>query len=96
MAFCVALLVVTLGLNIANVGINARDWLVQVHESYASSIVPSNGKDSEFILTYGGTPIGLAAAFISLASNLCATMLVGVKAWYVTLTPSHASVLLTE
>ncbi|KZV60525.1 hypothetical protein PENSPDRAFT_593945 [Peniophora sp. CONT] len=41
-----------------------------------------NANDSEIIPTYGAQYVGLAAAFVSLASNLCATILVGIKAWY--------------
>ncbi|KZV67780.1 hypothetical protein PENSPDRAFT_41969 [Peniophora sp. CONT] len=47
-----------------------------------SHLLPTeNLKDSEIIDTFGGTYVGLASAFVSLASNLCATILVGTKFW---------------
>ena len=42
---------------------------------------PENALDSEVLPTFGETTVGLAAAFMSLASNACATGLVGLKAW---------------
>ncbi|VDC05456.1 unnamed protein product [Peniophora sp. CBMAI 1063] len=73
LALGAALLITTLGLNIANIiskaGIQASRGIIY------------NDKDSEIIATYGETSIGLAAAFVSLASNFCATVLVGLKAW---------------
>ena len=69
-----ALLVTTLGLNIANI--------VEQTTLHTSNGVVPNYQDTENIPTYGETSIGLAAAFVSLASNLCATVLVGVKTWY--------------
>ncbi|VDB85191.1 unnamed protein product [Peniophora sp. CBMAI 1063] len=75
-AFGLTLSVVILGLNVANVGINAHEQI----DFDTVKAVNGNSSDSEFIATYGSTAIGLAAAFISLGSNLCATILVGVKA----------------
>ena len=37
--------------------------------------------DSEVLPTFGDNSIGLATAFMSLASNVCATVLVALKAW---------------
>ncbi|KZV66946.1 hypothetical protein PENSPDRAFT_654467 [Peniophora sp. CONT] len=76
LAFGSALLVTTLGLNIANIVVNAR-----VRLDISASQIHENDHDTEIISTYGGNYLGLAAAFISLGSNLCATMLVGIKAW---------------
>ena len=72
-----ALLVATLGLNIANIVVLER---ITVNSRWFRV---KNHRDSEIISTYGLTPIGLAAAFVSLASNFCATGLVGIKAWCV-------------
>ncbi|KZV59880.1 hypothetical protein PENSPDRAFT_376926 [Peniophora sp. CONT] len=41
----------------------------------------NNMLDSEVLPTFGANSIGLAAAYMSLASNVCATLLVGLKAW---------------
>lgn len=80
--FGAALLVTTSGLNIANMiaqaGIQARRGIAY------------NGQDSEIIVTYGETSIGLAAAFMSLTSNLCATAIVGLKAWYAVLCTTYS------
>ncbi|VDC05459.1 unnamed protein product [Peniophora sp. CBMAI 1063] len=70
--FGVTLLVTTLGLNIVNIVHTTRD---SISES------TFNDKDTEFVGTFGTNSVGLAAAFLSLASNLCATILVGIKAW---------------
>ena len=70
-----ALLVTTLGLNIANI-------LSQENIVIGGEQGGLNNKDTEAIAIYGQTSVGLAAAFVSLSSNLCATVLVGVKAWY--------------
>ena len=75
--FSAALLVATLGLNIANIVVLER---ITVNSRWFRV---KNHRDSEIISTYGLTPIGLAAAFVSLASNFCATVLVGIKAWCV-------------
>ncbi|KZV59879.1 hypothetical protein PENSPDRAFT_376882 [Peniophora sp. CONT] len=72
LAFGIAAFVTVLGLNIANI--------VGVADSRVFRGVV-NLKDSEFFVIYGITSIGLAAAFVSLASNLCATALVGLKIW---------------
>ncbi|KZV59876.1 hypothetical protein PENSPDRAFT_376842 [Peniophora sp. CONT] len=72
-----AMLVTTLGLNIANVVAEAKLAGIDIvtPEGFA------NDKDSEMIVIYGLQSVGLAAAFFSLASNLCATALVGLKIW---------------
>lgn len=80
-AFATVLLLTNLGLNIANFVV-----IPQYGRNFEepSNLLPSeNLKDSEVIDTYGGSYVGLASAFVSLASNLCATMLVGTKFWYV-------------
>ena len=77
LAFAAALLITTLGLNIANI-VSQADFEATLKVTY-------NEQDSETLPTYGQTSIGLAAAFVSLTSNLCATALVGLKAWYATL-----------
>lgn len=92
LALGAALLVTTLGLNIANIVSEAGFQALpgDLFDDQDSGIIPDdkdsgiipNEKDSEIISTYGETSIGLAAAFVSLASNLCATALVGLKAWY--------------
>ncbi|KZV60071.1 hypothetical protein PENSPDRAFT_367569 [Peniophora sp. CONT] len=73
--FGAAMLVATFGLNIANI--------VEQAELHSGNRVVHgiNHKDVEIIVTYGQTLTGLAAAFLSLASNLCATALVGLKIW---------------
>ena len=71
----VTLLVTTFGLNIANI--------VETATLRTTSGVTFNDNDTETIPTYGETSVGLAAAIVSLAGNLCATALVGFKAWYV-------------
>ena len=74
-----ALLVSTLSLNIANiVGVARRELDV--------FLVPTAGfkeniQDTEIVSTYGANSIGLAAAFVSLASNFTATALVGFRFW---------------
>ncbi|KZV66935.1 hypothetical protein PENSPDRAFT_67793 [Peniophora sp. CONT] len=74
--FGTVLLVTTTALNITN-GI----VLVVGTADRAGSGIILNSKDSELLFTYGSNSIGLAAAFMSLISNLCATALVGLKAW---------------
>ena len=71
------LLVATLALNIANIVVLER--ITKDYHWFRAK----NHRDSEIISTYGFTPIGLASAFVSLASNFCATVLVGIKAWCV-------------
>ncbi|KZV63845.1 hypothetical protein PENSPDRAFT_197642 [Peniophora sp. CONT] len=73
----VALLSATLGLNIANVVANA---LYQLN-AFINDGVSGNKDDTEILPTYGVSHVGLAAAFLSLASNLCATTLVGIRVW---------------
>ena len=63
--------------NIANI-VSQADFEATLKVTY-------NEQDTETLPTYGQTSIGLAAAFVSLTSNLCATALVGIKAWYVTM-----------
>ncbi|KZV60077.1 hypothetical protein PENSPDRAFT_694595 [Peniophora sp. CONT] len=72
--FAATVLVTTLALNIANIVVIAAGLRAGKFDD-----ATVNSKDTEFITTYGGTTIGLAAAFISLASNLCATILGSVK-----------------
>lgn len=48
----------------------------------SAGLSTGNKLDSEVIPTFGDNSIGLAAAFMSLASNVCATGLVGLKVWY--------------
>ncbi|KZV60433.1 hypothetical protein PENSPDRAFT_594080 [Peniophora sp. CONT] len=74
--FGAVLLATTLGLNIANITASARE------ELFESNSGPQKIDDVELIATYGTQYVGLAAAFVSLAGNFCATLLVGVKAWY--------------
>ena len=83
--FSAALLVATLGLNIANIVVIKR-IMVDSHGFRAR-----NSRDSEIISTYGLTPIGLAAAFVSLASNFTATALVGFRFWCVMYACFHPS-----
>ncbi|VDB94246.1 unnamed protein product [Peniophora sp. CBMAI 1063] len=70
-ALSVALVLTTTALTVANI------------VSLAGFVSTSTGNmlDSEVIPTFGDNSIGLAAAFLSLASNICATSLVGLKAW---------------
>ncbi|KZV66951.1 hypothetical protein PENSPDRAFT_688549 [Peniophora sp. CONT] len=75
-AFGSALLVATLGLNLANIIVTARARLT-LHGTQ----IAENDQDTEIITIYGGNYLGLAAAFVSLASNACATVLVGLKVW---------------
>lgn len=75
-AFAAAVLVTTAVLNIANIAVLQGTLLSPDFK------LPKDFVNSWSVTTYGGTSVGLAAAFLSLASNLCATMLVGLKAWY--------------
>lgn len=88
-AFGGVFLVAILGLNIANIVGNACG----IFGDYGGS--GYNYQDSEVVSTYGTNAVGLAAAFISLASNFCATMLVAIKAWYVIFPLVCSSFLLT-
>ncbi|KZV60073.1 hypothetical protein PENSPDRAFT_694593 [Peniophora sp. CONT] len=75
--FGAAMLITTLGLNIANIVAEAPFAGFNI-EGFAGF---ANDNDSEIIVTYGLQSVGLAAAFFSLASNTCATALVGLKIW---------------
>lgn len=72
-----AFLLAILGLNIANITEDARVQLV----AYTAGIA-ENKHDTEIISIYGASLLGLLTAFVSLACNLCATTLVGVRVWY--------------
>ncbi|KZV66942.1 hypothetical protein PENSPDRAFT_654464 [Peniophora sp. CONT] len=80
LAFAALLLTATLALNLA--------YIVQrlAPSSTADLFKYSNSrKDHETLAPtdyYGNTIFGIAAAFMSLASNACATALVGLKAWW--------------
>ena len=76
-----ALIVATCTLNVANiVAIGSESPYVDV--GFAPNIQNSfNAKNIGPASTYGAQNVGLAAAFLSLTSNLCATILVGVRAW---------------
>ncbi|VDC06863.1 unnamed protein product [Peniophora sp. CBMAI 1063] len=70
LVFAVGLALVTLALNIVNVVVTADN----------------NGYQNKFLVqqnvpVFSETILGIMAAFISLASNACATMLVGIKVW---------------
>ncbi|VDB93779.1 unnamed protein product [Peniophora sp. CBMAI 1063] len=75
LALGVAFLSAILGLNIANFVGTARG----VYGDFGGS--GYNYLDLEIVYTFGTNPVGLAAAFVSLASNFCATVLVAIKAW---------------
>lgn len=68
--FAAVSLFTTFGLNVANV------------VATASFVAAAPIFDKEIVPTYGGTSVGLVTVFVSLTSNLCATMLVAVKVWY--------------
>ncbi len=98
-AFGAILLVATLGLNVANIAVRARDYssVNSIPYEGADAIGNAGGLSqlgvgsreeyySEAFAIYDGNFIGLSAALLSLASNLCATILVGIKAWCVTIT----------
>ena len=75
-ALAIALLVVNAGLNVVDVVLVIRGLVF-----FKSPPRTRFGTLSK----YGQSWIGVAAAFfaVSMASNLCATLLVGLKAWYV-------------
>ncbi|VDB96659.1 unnamed protein product [Peniophora sp. CBMAI 1063] len=76
LAFATVLIIAISVFNVLN--------LVWDGASVKLSAIPSPGfnvGDTEIIVIYGKTYVGLAAAFVSLASNACATALVGLKAW---------------
>ncbi|VDB85194.1 unnamed protein product [Peniophora sp. CBMAI 1063] len=66
----------TLALNIANIVLRTSRLLDDAREE-----VQTNLNASETISIYGKNYVGLAAMFLSLASNLLATVLVATKAW---------------
>ncbi|VDB85184.1 unnamed protein product [Peniophora sp. CBMAI 1063] len=69
-------LIILLALNVANiVGIAAIQF------GQGTSMTELNTQDSEVLPTYGMIYVGVGAAFMSLATNLSATLLVGLKAW---------------
>ena len=70
------LVITTLVLNITNISFLGKALIQEVDEFNIST----NIRDSEILITYGLSTIGLAAAFVSLASNFSATVLVGLKA----------------
>lgn len=72
------LLVVTMtALNIANIVLIADAILgLTLSSTFSNEFV-----DLELIYTYGLSTVGLSAAFMSLASNFGATLLVGWKTW---------------
>ena len=72
------LLVSTAALNIANLAFRAGARPFSLNDGG----VAQNYSDSEIILTYGSNYVGIAAALVSLASNLMATILVAFKIWY--------------
>ena len=74
-AFATLLVITTLALNIANISFIGRALFQEGSEN-----IFTNTRDSEILITYGLSDIGLAAAFVSLASNFSATVLVGLKA----------------
>lgn len=68
-----ALLATTVALNLANIIVVAR-------MGSTKDIVGNDNNESGPI--YDGSAVGLVAAFVSLASNFCATIIVGIRAWY--------------
>ncbi|VDB85218.1 unnamed protein product [Peniophora sp. CBMAI 1063] len=69
-AFAAVLLATTLALSFLNIASNA-----------STANFGFNGEDSEILhAAYAQTTIGLSTAFVSLMSNACATILVGIKA----------------
>ncbi|KZV66950.1 hypothetical protein PENSPDRAFT_68349 [Peniophora sp. CONT] len=70
--FTAFMAVTLLGINILNV--------ISLY-GYSLRPSPAGADDTEIISTYGKTSFGLAAAFLSLASNACATALVALKVW---------------
>ena len=74
LAFAAVAALGTSALNIANL-----IWLSATQKDVFSASVSTT--DTEVVPIYGLSHVSLAAAFISLASNVCATFLVGLKAW---------------
>ncbi|KZV67783.1 hypothetical protein PENSPDRAFT_653796 [Peniophora sp. CONT] len=79
LALGAALLVTSLGLSFVNIlGVAG----IQFGTYNTTDFGPVNADDSEDLPTYGVLSVGIAAAFMSLAINLCATILVGlVRVW---------------
>lgn len=71
------------GLSLVSFALNVTN----IRQIRGSDPFPNNAltrvEDKESFATFGQTTIGLAAAFMSLFSNVCATVLVGAKTWYV-------------
>ncbi|KZV65250.1 hypothetical protein PENSPDRAFT_551744, partial [Peniophora sp. CONT] len=74
LALAAGLSLVTFALNVTNI-VRVR------HLDLVPNIDFPRIEDTEVFATFGQTTIGLAAAFMSLSSNVCATVLVGAKAW---------------
>lgn len=87
LAFAAVLLITILGLNVTNIVVLERSFV----DFPVSSAITFNPLDLENTPTYGATSIGIAAAFVSLASNVCATALVASKAWYDLVTHGNSS-----
>ncbi|VDB98898.1 unnamed protein product [Peniophora sp. CBMAI 1063] len=68
-----ALIIATIGLNLVNI----IDTAI-LHTSWGT---PGSTDYENIVEIYGQSPVGLAAVFMSLASNICATTLVGFKVW---------------
>lgn len=75
LVFASLLLVLTCVFNVTNIieSANQLGWFAVIG-------LPSEGDTELITTTYGGSNVGLATAFLSLVSNSCATILVGVKA----------------
>ncbi|KZV60428.1 hypothetical protein PENSPDRAFT_760003 [Peniophora sp. CONT] len=69
------------GLIAATLGVNITSSVVIARRLLDPTPVTENNSDWALLFSYGTKYVGLAGAFMSLASNLCATVLVGVKAW---------------
>ena len=82
-AFAAILLLTTLGFNMADIVLITRKFVT--YDASTSSNGSTAITGSGIITAYGRSDAGLAAAFLSLmlASNICATLLVGIKTWYV-------------
>ncbi|VDC02727.1 unnamed protein product [Peniophora sp. CBMAI 1063] len=74
LALGATLIATTVGLNLANIVINSRGRFAIYNEDHYENV-----HNTEVMATYGGNYVGLAAAFLSLMSNLSATVLVGIK-----------------
>ncbi|KZV60431.1 hypothetical protein PENSPDRAFT_644281 [Peniophora sp. CONT] len=80
-ALATVLMITTIGVNIANIVLSTRTQLSEFGSGRLYVPPGENKKDTEDILIYGLDSVGVAAAFVSLASNSCATILVGTKAF---------------